>query len=156
MEEEGKEESQVKDQVYAGESSRCVVTRTSSHLTDYHQTMAKNQRRKGREVRGEQEEVEVGEEAKLSSFMADHSLEVHEGKEVDFDFHVTGRFTKCLYRQVDEADRIQVAEEKGEVVVGKARWKVGSPLLNRKHEYYAPRSMNCNFSNSGRVRESAR
>ena len=164
VEEEEKEESQVEDQVYIGESSRCIVTRMGYHLNDYDQTMVKvtgvknARKRKDQpltpsEGRGSQvmEQVEGGGEgSKVSSWMTDHTVNVHNSKEVDFDFYVTGTFTKPLYRQVDESDRIQVAEGKGEVDIGKVRWKVGTELLNRKHEYYAPRTMQYNFENSGR------
>ena len=154
--EEGKGDTQVKDRAYTGESSRCVVTRIGSHLTDFRQVMAKAARRnaKDREDRSGQEEDQEGEEAaKLSSWMADHCGEYHGGREVTFDFHVTGTFRKPLYRQVDEADRIEEGERKGEVQMGKDKWKVSLPLLNRKHEYYAPRTMQYNFCNLGRVRQ---
>ena len=133
------------------------MTRLTSHLTDYRQTIAKASRRKGADTRegreqGRELEGEEGEVAKLSSWMFDHSNEAHGGKEVRFDFHVTGTFTKPLYRQVDEADRIEEGEGRGQVMVGKDRWRISVPLLNRKHEYYAPRNMQYNFNNTGRFR----
>ena len=62
----------------------------------------------------------------------------------------TGTFMKPLHRQVDENLRISRAERDKSVRVGKKVWRISLPLLNRKHEYWAPRSMTFNFSNYNR------
>ena len=46
--------------------------------------------------------------------------------------------------------RINRAESTGVIRVGKGKLKVKLPLLNSKHEYWAPRSMSYNFSNYNR------
>ena len=98
---------------------------------------------------------EEGVQSSVSSWMADHVREFHNGQIStdplnDFEFACTGVFRKPLHRQVDENLRITRAEILGKIKVGRKVWKVGLPLLNRKHEYWAPRSMTCTFSNFNR------
>jgi hypothetical protein len=87
--------------------------------------------------------------------MWDHIAEDHEGKgreepHEDFDFYPTGTFRKPLERQVDEARRIDRAEEVGRavIIVGGKRneIRVNQALLNRREERF-------NFG-SGMVRAS--
>ena len=68
----------------------------------------------------------------------------------DFEFACTGTFRKPLHRQVDKNLPITRAERQGQVKVGRKVWKVHLPLLNRKHNFLAPRSMTCTFSNFNR------
>ena len=87
--------------------------------------------------------------------MADHSRESHDATIStnpldDYEFTVTRTFNKPLPRQVDEYQRIKRAERSRKVKVGKEEWKVKLPLLNRKHEYWAPRNLTYNFSNHNR------
>ena len=156
-------EKEVEEDVYVGETSRSVVTRVEVHLNDYDGAMAKrtgikNARkrkegeeptavmleardrrvqmaREAREAEGEQEEEQS------SSWMADHCLAEHGGREVSFEFHTTGAHKKPLYRQLDEYVRIQEAEERGLVITrGKEdNWKVRR-LWNRKHEWWGIRN----------------
>ena len=71
--------------------------------------------------------------------MWEHTRDVHEGMVGaeggihDYTIEVTGTFTKCLPRQVDEDVRMQHHEEAGRV------------LLNSKHEYYTPKSVQTIF-----------
>ena len=69
----------------------------------------------------------------------------------DYEFTVTGTFNKPLPRQVDEYLRIERAERSRKVKVGKEEWKVKLPLLNRKHEYWAPRNVTYTFTNFHRA-----
>ena len=110
----------------------------------------------GRGRRGSEEEEDgEGMPAAISSWMAEHSRECHGGvisadPSQDYEFVVTGTFSKPLHRQVDEMLRINIAESAGVIRVGKGKWKVKLPFLNSKHEYWAPRSMSYNFSNYNR------
>jgi hypothetical protein len=156
-------ENQVEEDVYIGETSRSVVTRMEVHLNDYDGTMMKRtgvknvrKRKEGEEptaamleardrrvriLREAREELGEGEVEESSSWMADHCLAVHAGREAAFEFHTTGAHRKPLYRQLDEYVRIQEAEERGVVITrGKEdNWKVKN-LWNRKHEWWGVRN----------------
>ena len=100
-------------------------------------------------------EDEEGSTAGVSSWMADHTRDSHGGVMSadpldDYEFGCTGSFKKPLSRQIDENLRITRAENTGKVKVGRKIWNVGLPLLNRKHEYWAPRTMSFSFSNFNR------
>ena len=87
--------------------------------------------------------------------MADHARGKHKGVMSadplqDSEFVKTGTFMKPSHRQVDENLRITRAERDRVIKFGKKVWKVSLPLLNRKHEYWAPRSISFNFSNYNR------
>ena len=87
--------------------------------------------------------------------MADHARDKHKGVMSadplqDYEFVKTGTFMKPLHRQVDENLRISRAERDRVIKIGKKVWKVSLPLLNRKHEYWAPRSISFSFSNYNR------
>ena len=168
----GVPEEDVKHSVYLGESSRSLPSRSSFHFRDYSQEMKKKKtgskkvrdeesRREegeggGRGRRGSEEEEDgEGMPAAISSWMAEHSRECHGGvisadPSQDYEFLVTGTFSKPLHRQVDEMLRINRAESTGVIRIGKGKLKVKLPLLNSKHEYWAPRSMSYNFSNYNR------
>ena len=80
--------------------------------------------------------VTLGETLKnVKSWMWEHCRDNHGGvvRENnginDFRMKVTGRFTKCLDRQVDEDLRMQEFEGGGGVI------------LNSKCEYYTPKSI---------------
>ena len=78
--------------------------------------------------------------------MFDHIKEMHGGRGSedpfhDFEFHLTGNFTKPLERQVDEMRRIDKAERGGRasirVVGGKSKeLKVSKTTLNRREERF--------------------
>ena len=69
------------------------------------------------------------------SWMWEHTRDVHggvvgpNGGVEDYRVKVIGKFLKCVYRQVDEDVRMQQFEADGGV------------LLNSKHEYYMPKSV---------------
>jgi hypothetical protein len=157
-------ENEVKEDVYIGETSRSVVTRKEVHLNDFDGAMFKKtgvknarKRKEGEEptaamleardrrVRmareAREEEEPGGPEEESSSWMADHCLAVHGGREARFEFHTTGAHRKPLYRQLDEYVRIQTAEEKGTLATrGKEDdWKV-KKIWNRKHEWWGVRN----------------
>ena len=78
-----------------------------------------------------------------SSWRWDHIAQVHGGKgseepHQDFDFYPSSSFRKPLERQVDEARRIDRAEEVGKamfILGGKRKEiRVNKVLLNRKEE----------------------
>ena len=109
----------------------------------------------GGERRRRGSEDDDDEEESVSSWMADHSRKCHDGvisadPMDDYEFVVTGTFQKPLHRQVDEMLRIDRAECRGVIKIGKEIWKLKLPLLNGKHEYWAPRSMSYNVSNYNR------
>ena len=71
----------------------------------------------------------------MKSWMWEHSRDFHggvvggNGGLEDYRMRVTGRFRKCLDRQVDEDVRMQEHENSG------------GTILNSKHEYYTPKSV---------------
>ena len=82
--------------------------------------------------------------------MADHARNKHgvvmsADPLKDYEFSKTGTFMKPLNRQVDKYLRISRAERDKIVKIGRKVWTI--ILLNRKHEYWAPRSMivGCDF-----------
>ena len=162
---EGVLENEVENSVYLGESSRSLPSRAAFHFRDYRQEMKKKRGSVGEKGRGdeeggggerkgrgsEEEEEDGGMPASLTSWMADHSRDCHGGvistdPIKDYEFAATGSFSKPLHRQVDEMLRINRAECTGKIRVGKKTWKLKLPLLNTRHEYWAPRCMNYNFS----------
>ena len=160
---QGTAEDDVKHQVYLGESSRSLPTRIESHVRDYVQDMKKKERKSTvegddrRRRRGSDDDDEDEEEstATVSSWMADHTRDCHNGVISsdpldDYEFVSTGSLNKPLHRQVDENLRITRAENTAKLKIGRTVWKVGLPLLNRKHEYWAPRTMKFSFSNYNR------
>ena len=77
--------------------------------------------------------------------MWDHMVESHTGKEREephenFEFFLTGSFTKPLERQIDEARRIERAESEGKATImvrgRRKEIRVRKELLNRKDERY--------------------
>ena len=76
---------------------------------------------------------------RVKSWMWEHTRDVHggtvgeHGGVKDFKFSVSGKFRKCLDRQVDEGLRIQRREREGCV------------LLNGKNEFYKPRIVEPDF-----------
>ena len=69
----------------------------------------------------------------VKSWMWEHSRDCHEGQLGarggigDYGFKVSGRFRKCLSRQIDEGLRITATELEGAV------------LLNSKNEFFTPK-----------------
>ena len=87
--------------------------------------------------------------------MADHARDSHKGvisadPMTDYNFACTGAFTKPLHRQVDRNLRITRAQRDEKLKIGRKVWKIGLPLLNRKHEYWAHRNITFTFSNFNR------
>ena len=75
-----------------------------------------NRRRRGSEGEDEEEEGSTS----VSSWMADHTRDCHNGVMSadpldDYEFYSTGSFSKPLHRQVDENLRITRAENTGQV-----------------------------------------
>jgi hypothetical protein len=162
----GKEETEVVDVVYIGESSRSLPTRSSLHFRDYRQDIKKKRgktdeaipvgRKQNRtrltsegEEEGGGEGGERGEggggggEGGVSSWMADHSRSTHNSVisldfTEDYEFSVTGRFQKPLHRQVVEYLNITKAEQEGKVKINtKITWKVSKELMNRQDENWS-------------------
>ena len=84
----------------------------------------------------------------MSSWMWDHTVEVHGGQisdnhRDDYRFRIVGVFRDSLSRQLDEAVRIESVEQRGRRVGDKKAEKVVS--LNRKEEHYQPRLVRPNF-----------
>ena len=123
--------------VYQGETHRSLHFRCERHHQDYRAALRKG----GRRGRGGEGGGEAG-----SSWMFDHIQEMHGGRGSedpfhDFEFHLTGNFTKPLERQVDEMRRIDKAERGGKasirVVGGKSKeLKVSKTTLNRREERF--------------------
>ena len=71
--------------------------------------------------------------------MWEHTRDVHGGAVGpdsgvnDYKVRVAGKFDKCLQRQVDEDIRMQEFEANG------------ATLLNSKHEYFTPKSVQAVF-----------
>jgi hypothetical protein len=139
--------SNVRDQVYEGESSRSLYTRTGQHVYNYVKEATRHRHTPvlstppTRAHSDGQVEEEVG-----SSFMWDHTLAMHEGQvshnpHDDYRFRVVGHFTDALTRLLEEATRIAFARnlrsiprDQGQGVGG----GVGG-ILNRRDEHFAPR-----------------
>ena len=125
----GVPEKEVQDQVYLGESSRSLPTRQETHVRDYGQDLKKNKKKNEKEAerrRGSEDEKEEdgGAPGDVSSWMADHARDKHEGvlsvdPLQDYEFGRTECFMKPLHRQVDENLRILRAERDRVVKVGK-------------------------------------
>ena len=122
--------------VYVGESSRTVFTRISEHVADYR---AAASARLPAQLDVLPTTGTGFQKKRIKSCMWEHTRDVHEGVVGaeggihDYKIEVTGTFTKCLPRQVDEDVRMQHHEAAGGV------------LLNSKHEYYTPKSVQTIF-----------
>ena len=84
----------------------------------------------------------------MSSWMWDHTVEVHGGQisdnhRDDYRFRIVGVFRDSLSRQLDEAVRIESVEQRGRRVGDNKAEKVVS--LNRKEEHYQPRLVRPHF-----------
>ena len=125
--------SEVEDRVYYGESARTIHQRASQHLGDYRSNLP-------------------GSRAKpRSSWMFDHLLKHHDGvpgpdPATDCTFRLQGAFTDCLGRQLDECVRLDLVEERGEVVGDRGEGRGGRTveILNRRGEggeYHKPKTV---------------
>ena len=144
--EEGKQEQEVVEEVYLGESSRSVVTRAREHHANY-QVAMKKVAREGSLPRVRVSRPGGQEEEEVSSWMADHTVTCHQGEVSpelmdDYDFMVIGSWIKPLQRQVEEAVRIRNAMTKGFLWLGKGKRRrkllVNKRILNRKLENFSP------------------
>ena len=120
-----------KPRVYIGETSRTLYTRAQQHLQDYRKACYEGQGR---------HQNHSEEEDSKSSWMWDHSTEIHGGLmnlEKDYTFSVISSHKDPLTRQTAEAIRIQKALQKGTHYS-----RNGKPVqvisLNRKGEHFAP------------------
>ena len=120
---------------YIGESSRTAYTRLKEHLGDYRAAAAAKL-----PAQTEQEVVALGlggarTGKKVKSWMWEHVRDYHgglvgeNGGMKDYTVKMTGQFRRCLQRQVDEDMRMQEFEGGGGI------------LLNSKHEWYTPKSI---------------
>ena len=116
---------------YIGETSRTGYTRLREHLADY-----RSAARDRLPAQLQQAGGDAGENPRnVKSWMWEHVRDVHGGAVGenngmnDYQMKVTGRFRKCLDRQVDEDLRMQEFEGGGGV------------LLNSKCEYFTPKSI---------------
>ena len=119
-----------KPRVYIGESSRTLYTRTQQHLQDYQRACAEGQRSSSNHR----------EEDSKSSWMLDHSEEIHGGLldlEHDYEFQVLSSHRDPLTRQTAEAIRIQKALQQG-IHIQRNGEPVQIISLNRKGEHFAP------------------
>ena len=87
--------------------------------------------------------------------MADHARDSHNGvisadPMTDYEFGCKGTFSKSLHRQEDKNLRISRAERDEKLKIGRTVWKIRLPLLNCKHENWAPRKMTITLSNYNR------
>ena len=151
--EEGVEDKEVEDTVYLGESSNTLPTRSEAHYKDYRQDMRREPGGEGRRRGGEGEEEDS--RRGVSSWMADHTRDTHnsiisDDPITDYEFIIVSSFIKPLQRQIDEYLRMERVERSGRMKVGKEEWRVKVPLLNRKHEYWAPRNLTYTFDNFNR------
>ena len=111
---------------YIGETSRTGYTRLREHLLDYRAAASASLQPQP-------------EGQRVKSWMWEHARDHHggvvgeNGGMEDFKVSVSGKFQKCLQRQVDEDIRMQEHEEGG------------GNLLNSKYEYYTPKSVQAFF-----------
>jgi hypothetical protein len=140
----GVREKSVKDQVYEGESSRSLYTRTGQHFRDYIKEASKYHQNPP--VHSSHQNSGQVEEEGGSSFMWDHVLEAHQGQVSgdhtrDFQFKITGQFRDPLTRELEESTQIIFARRNKNVCDrGQGRvYKIGG-VLNRKDEHFAPRA----------------
>ena len=122
--------------VYIGETSKPAYTRFRQHHSNYRAAAAArltalpNPRQGGAENGGRKD---------VKSWMWEHTRDVHGGfvgeseGMCDFDMKVTGKFRKCLERQVTEGILIEMCE------------KGGGKLLNSKNEYFTPKNIETVF-----------
>ena len=108
-------------------TSRTGFTRIREHIADYRAASAAN-------LPPLQSDDNSVFRKRVKSWMWEHTRDVHggtvgeHGGVKDFKFSVSGKFRKCLDRQVDEGLRIQRREREGCV------------LLNSKNEFYTKNS----------------
>ena len=97
--------------VYVGESSRTAFTRLGEHMADYRAAASAGL---PAQINGFQPGVPGSQlKIRIKSCMWEHTRDVHggvvvaEGGASDYKVEVTGTFTKCLQRQVEEDIRMQ-------------------------------------------------
>ena len=120
--------------VYIGETSKPAYTRIKQHYNNYRAAAAAKLAalpNLGQDKGMKQRDVK--------SWMWEHTRDVHGGVlgdkngMSDYMMNVTGKFMKCLERQVTEGIRIEMCE------------KEGGQLLNSKNEYFTPRNIETVF-----------
>ena len=124
------EENRVQ-QLYVGESSRTLYSRSKEHIRDYKQAA------KDRVI------PDQTDPSKKSSWMWEHMYLRHGAPrevnpETDFKFQKISSHRDPLSRQVEEAIRINQAMDRNTITSRSGQiYKVNS--LNRKEEHFAPR-----------------
>ena len=112
---------------YIGETSRTAYSRIRQHMADYRSAAAANLPALPDDRVGDIRKRDV------KSWMWEHRRDYHEGQLgdgggiSDYNFKVSGRFRKCLNRQIDEGLRMTASELEGTV------------LLNSKNEFFTPK-----------------
>ena len=149
---EGKEDHEVVQEVYLGESSKSVVSRAREHYSSYQLAMKKAARSTSTRIPSSSSSsttVQEGgeEEDEGSSWMADHAIHRHGGTSSkdptqDYEFFILGSWQKPMYRQIEESVRIKTAKTNGILILGKGArrntLKVNRKILNRKLENFSP------------------
>ena len=149
VEVDGKEEHEVVQEVYLGESSRSVVSRAREHYSGYKLAMRKTARSTASSstTPAAREEGREDDDEEGSSWMADHAKSHHGGvispdPTEDYDFFVIGSWQKPLYRQLEEGVRIRKAKTSGILSLGRGQkgktMLVNKSILNRKLENFSP------------------
>ena len=137
--EEGKQEQEVVEEVYLGESSRSVVTRARQHHNDYELAMRKVAREGGSLPRVKVSRPGGEEEEEVSSWIADqtvtcHPDEVSPNMIAENDFMLISSWVKPVQHQVEEAVRIRNAMPRGFLMLDQGRRRknmlVNNQILN--------------------------
>ena len=122
--------------VCIGETSKPAYTRIKQHFSNY--KVAANAKLPAIPNQRQDDNNNAGKRD-VKSCMWEHTRDVHGGVvgdsdgKCDFIMKVTGRFRKCLERQVTEGVLIEMCENGG----GK--------LLNSKNEYFTPKNVETVF-----------
>ena len=125
---EGKEEQEVVNEVYIGESSRSVVSRAREHYRSYQLAMRKAARSTSTTIPSSSSSTTTAQEGREeedegSSLMADHAIHRHGGTSSkdptqDYEFFILWSWQKPMYRQIEESVRIKTAKTKGILILG--------------------------------------
>jgi hypothetical protein len=120
--------------VYIGETSKPAYTRFKQHCSNYRAASAAKLSAMPTPRPGSSEYRKD-----VKSWMWEHTRDVHEGVVgesdgmLDYTVRVTGKFRKCLERQVTEGILIDECE------------RGGGKLLNSKNEYFTPKNVQTIF-----------
>ena len=118
---------------YIGETSKPAYTRFKQHFANYRAAAPANLQALPNPTLGGSV-MKPGRDVK--SWMWEHARDMHGGVVGgmgDFNMKVTGKFRKCLERQVSEGIQITMCENEG------------GTLLNSKNEYFTPKNVETVF-----------